>query len=68
MRPHVSRLRAGSYITDGSNLYEITRVRATGPGVRVTIENCITFSARQLDVLKLRNFRLVRAAEVDELP
>jgi hypothetical protein len=57
-----TKLQAGAYITDGAALFEVSRVRVVGPGVKVTIEDCLTFAARELDMLKLRKFRLVRAA------
>jgi hypothetical protein len=54
------KLRAGAYLTDGNDLYEVTYVRRLGPGVKVVIEDCKTFIAQQLDMTSLRNFRLVR--------
>jgi hypothetical protein len=58
-----TKLRAGAYLTDGTGLYEVTRVRVIGPGVKVVLEDCRTFTPRQLDVTHLRRFRLVQAAD-----
>jgi hypothetical protein len=58
-----TRLRAGAYITDGTALYEVRRVRTGGPGVKITIEDCSTLAPRELDMLSLRKFRLVRSAD-----
>jgi hypothetical protein len=61
-----ARLHAGAYITDGTALYEVRRVRVIGPGVKVTIEDCSSFTPRELDMLNLRQFRFVRAADRGE--
>jgi hypothetical protein len=55
------KLQTGAYVTDGAGLYEVRQVRAVGPGVKVTVEDCLTFALRELDMLTLRKFRLVRA-------
>jgi hypothetical protein len=57
------RLHAGAYITDGTGLYEVRRVRAIGPGMKVTLEDCRTLAPQELDLMNLRKFRLVRAAD-----
>jgi hypothetical protein len=59
-----TKVRCGAYLTDGTGLYEVTCVRVIGPGVKVVIEDCRTFAARELDMTHLRRFRLVRAPDL----
>jgi hypothetical protein len=63
-----ARLQAGAYITDGTHLHEVRRVRITGTNfVRVTLEDSKTFATQEVTVAEIRKrFRLVRAA--DRLP
>ena len=70
-----ARLQRGAYVTDGTNLYEITAIRR-GPGmmelttVRVEIENrCRTFT--RIELLPEEDpasFSLVRHAPVAACP
>ena len=58
-----AKLRAGAYLTDGTRLFEVARVRSMGAGIRVELEDCKTYAPHHLDMTKLHKFRLVRAAD-----
>lgn len=60
-----ARLGVGAYITDGTSLYEVRRVRVIGTKfVKATVEDCTTFARQEVTMAEIRkHFRLVRAAD-----
>jgi hypothetical protein len=60
-----ARPGVGAYITDGTSLCEVTRLRVTGTNfVKVTVEDCRTFARHEVTMAEIRkHFRLVRAAD-----
>jgi hypothetical protein len=69
-----ARMQAGAYVTDGTDLYEVTGTQR-GPGVmgvstvRIMVENCRTLRSLEFLPDKIRySFELVKAAPACNCP